>query len=716
MSGDITVALPDGRTVAFPEGTPKEEMNRALDAYWAANKPQEKGFVGRVADKLTDTATYGPIGMALKAADSVFGTDAGAGLDNLKTGAIKGISGFASLPQMLVDAPAQIAGAITGRAITPPSQVLEKATGIPWLPNQSQVQAGITQAPTVVGAPPISMRTAQGAGGRLLQDVGQAIGSAPFAPMMGYNLAGGLGSFGAGELSDQSPWAKALGALGGAGLYGAFQQTAPNAVSMVRRRLEQYSPTELNAGEALQREAQARGIQLMPQEVLDRSRADPMAQLVGNAAVQPQGRPIQQLAAARVAPGGSIPTAIEDAANTIAPRVTNPNEVSRALGTAADKAVMEPMNARVAAANPLMAQAAPDIVDSQMKATLLANIDALAASANPKGALAAQLKDLRSQVDVAETVGQMHEPLAAFRDMLKASPFEGGTVIKGIRSNMRPIISGGVSDLETTNPTYQAFREIYKGQPGAPSPYTTAVEQAQASPAARIAKAQTNPETEGALGAFGSWLRGGEKVPIPDATVVKSEIARLAKHDPEAARNALRALLQRDADAAFRITNEGVAPADRGVAFVKQVAGTEDTRKALLAAVEGVTGNQTTAKGFDRLLEIVQRTGVTPGLGSPTATRGAMMNEAGQGGAVNLALEGANLARGSWLGTLRDMNERFRASGSWGQIADLVVQPDSVAKLRQLALMNPASEKAKALAGTILQGIGHAPPAKGALR
>lgn len=722
MSGDITVALPDGRTVAFPEGTPKEEMNRALDAYWAANKPQEKGAGSRIIDKLTDTATYGPLGMAAKAVDALskgtsISTDFGAGLDNLKTGAIKGISGLASLPQTIIDAPSQIAGAINGQNVTPPSQALQSATGLPWLPNQSQVQGAITQAPTMIGMPQVNMRTAQSSGGRLLQDVGQAIGGAPVAPMMGYNLASGAGSWGLGELTDQNPWAKALGSVAGAGLYGAYQQTAPNAISMVRRRLEQYSPAQLDAGTALQREAQGRGIQLMPQEALSTTgSADPMAQLFGTAAVMPQGRKIQQLAAERVAPGGSIPTAIENAGNTIAPRVTNPNEVSRALGTAADKAVAAPMNARVAAANPLMAQAAPDIVDAQMKADLLAKIDSAAASANPKGALATQLKDLRTQVDAAETVGQMHEPLAAFRDMLSASPFEGGTVIKGIRSNMRPIIQGGTSDLETTNPTYKAFREIYTGTPGQPSSYSTAVEQAQASPAARIAQAQSDPAKEGAQSAFSSWLQGGPKTLIPGPDVVKSEIARLNAQDPEAAKNALRALFQHDANAAFNITKQGVRPPDSGAGFVKQIAGTDDARKALIAGVEGVTGNATTAAGIDRLLTILERTGVTPGLGSPTVTRGMTVKEAGGSGPINAALQGANIWRGSIFSTLQDWHEMARAGKAWGMLADLADQPDSVAKLRQLALMNPASEKAKALAATILQGVGHAPSATGTPR
>lgn len=721
VPADIVVNDKTGQRMAFDGKAWVDIPGSAASSGPASDSASDRlkyalSTVGKSMLQGVGDVAYGPFGMAAKAADRVFGTDAGAAFDNLKTGAIKGVSGLASLPQTIIDAPSQIAGAINGRNVTPPSQALEKATGIPWLPNQSQVQGAITQAPTAIGLPPVNMRTAQSSGGRLLQDVGQAIGGAPLAPMMGYNLASGVGSWGAGELTDQNPWAKMAGALGGAGLYGAFQQTAPNAISMIRRRLDQYSPAELNAGEAIQREAQARGIQLFPNEAVDRSRAEPLSQLAGTAAVQPQGRPIQQMATARVMPGGSIPTAIEDTANTVAPRVTNPNETARALATAADKAVAEPMNARVAAANPLMAQAAPDLVDPQMKVTLLAQIDSAAASANPKGALAAHLKDLRSQVDVAETVGQMNEPLAAFRDMLKASPFEGGTVIKGVRSNMRPIIQSGISDLETTSPAFKAFREVYKGSGGQPSPFSVAVEQAQASPAARIAQAQTNPATEGALGAFGSWLKGGANVPVPDAAVVKSEIARLAKQDPEAARNAVRALIQRHADAAFAITKEGIPPPDSGVGFVKSLAGTDDTRKALIAAIEGVTGNQSTAKGFGRLLDIVERTGVTPNIGSPTAGRMGMMKEAGQGGAIGGALQGANLSRGSFIGTLQDWNEMARAGRSWGQIADLWTQPDSVAKLRQLAIMNPQSAKAQALAATILQGVNHAPPVKGTPR
>lgn len=691
---------------------------------WVDIPGPQKGAGGRILDKLTDTATYGPLGMAVKAADSVFGTDGGAALDNLKTGAIKGFSGAMALPrEMIASTPMGVA-----RAAQPGAQ----PSMTPW-PEASDIQSAITQAPTAIGLPPVNMRTPTSSGGRLLQDVGQAIGSAPLPQMMGYNLAGGLGSWGAGELSEQNPWLKALGAVGGAGLYGGLQQTAPNAVSMIRRRLEQYQPAELNAGEALQREAQARGIQLMPQEVLDRSRADPMAQLAGTAAVQPQGRPIQQLAAGRVASGGSIPTAIEDAASTIGPRVTNPNEVARGLGAAGEAAVMEPQIARAAAANPLKAAAASDAVDPQVTSRLIGAIDRSLTEALPGGPVSAQLTRFRDLAANAKTVGQMDEALDAFRTIAKSQAFEGSPVPDSVRTVLKPLIARGYAGLELTSPNYLRFREVYKGpQPSpdpvtremeatlrkvtgaaepvyGPSPYSVAVEQAQASPAARIVKAQSDPASEGALSAFDNAILRNKL----DPAVVKSEIARLNKQDPEAARDALRALIQRHADDAFKITKEGVPPTDSGVGFVKNTAGTDNTRAALLAAVEGVTGNQTTAKGFDRLLEIVQRTGVTPGIGSPTVTRGAIQNEAAQGGIANLALEGANITRGSWLGTLQDMNERFRASGAWGQIADLLVQPDSLAKIRQLALMNPASEKAKALAGTILQGVGHVPPAKG---
>lgn len=670
----------------------------------------KRSFIGRVADNLADVATYGPLGMVVKAADKVTDRTDTAALDNLKTGAIKGISGFAAMPQMLVDAPSMIAGAITGTKPTPPSQALEGLAGFPVLPSQSQVQAGITQAPTVVGQPAIEMRKPETMGGRLLQDVGQAIGGAPFAPMMGYNLASGVGSWGLGEVSNQNPWMKMLGSVLGAGTYGLFQQTAPNAVTMLRRRLQEYTPAELNAAEALQREAQARGIQLMPQEVLDRMRGDPMAQLAGNTAVQPQGRPIQQLAAARVAPGGSIPTAIEGAANTVAPRVANPNEASRALGAAADAAVLEPQIARVVAANPLKAAAAGDALDAALKAGTLQQIDAALAKALPGGPIAGHLEKFKALVTNAQTVGQMDEALDAFRTIYKSMAFEGSKVPDSVRTALKPLVQGGYAGLETTNPNYQAFREIYKGTAGAPSPYSVAVEQAQASPAARIAAAQSDPATEGALGAFGAWLKGGTNVPVPDPAVVKSEIARLAKQNPQAARDAVRALIQRHADAAFSITKEGVRPPDSGVGFVKNLAGTEDTRKAIIAAIEGVTGNQSTAKGFDRLLEIIQRTGVTPGLGSPTQGRAALVTEAGQGGAINLGLEGLNLTRGGWLSTLHNANERLRAAGAFGQIADLFTQPDSVAKIRQLALMNPASNAAQLKAALILQGVGHTPP------
>lgn len=647
------------------------------------------------------------------------------GVGNFATGVIKGVSQLSELPRTLVDAPANISNFVLRKLFgdqthqwTPPSEVLGKAAPY-FLPSAKDTERAITQGPAIVGDAlgtrggavdratglfsPIPMRTPTTGAGRLLQDVGEGVGSLPIPGMFGFGVAQGLGSWGAGELTDQNPLAKAIGGIAGAGTYGLARALAPNSTTMLQRRMVEYTPAQLDAATALQREAAGRGVPLMAQEALDSSRLGPMAQLAGNAAAQPTGAALGRFAAERVAPGGALPRVIESELGNIAPRVTNPNEVARNLGAAAEKAVMEPQIARAAAGNAYLSQAAGDAFDATVKANTLAQIDAAIARANPEGVAAKQLDALRKQVAGAGTVEQANEALGNFRTIYKARAFEGSPVPDSVRTALKPVIREGYAGLEATNPNYLAFREVYKGQAGVPSPFSVAVEQAQSSPAARIAQAQSNPAAEGATGAFGNWLRGGNGPP-PAPLVVKDEIARLAKQDPEAVKNALRAVLQRDADAAFTITKEGVAPADSAVGFVKRVAGTEDTRAALKAAVEGATGNATTAAGFDRLMTILQRTGVTPGLGSPTATRGAAMLEAGSGGAVGVALEGANVTRGSVLRTLADVNERLRAGKTWGELADLLTDPDSVAKIRQLALMNPSSQKAELLAATIVQG------------
>jgi hypothetical protein len=698
---DLAVNEKSGQRFVY-DGADWRELPRAPKP--AAEGGGVEAVLSNVARGAADLAKYGPLGPLSTAADKAFpGLDSRAGLENLGAGVARGVSGLVGLPRVAIDAPADIANWANRKLQGPdapqmraPSQVAGPVMDV-MAPASADVHSAIAQvAPEVNRSPATSS-------GRLLQDVGQAIGGAPFLPMMPYNLAAGLGAWGAGEVSGQNPIAKAGGSVLAMLAPAAWAATVPNATKMLQGRLGQYTPAQLNAAEALQAQAQGRGIGLMAHEALDATRSGPMAQLAGTAAAQPQGRAIVEFAQGRVAPSGAIPTAIDDAANAIAPRVANPNEVSRTLAAAADKAVKEPQIARAAAANPLKARAAGDIVDDAMKAQTIARIDSALAEANPSGPVAKQLSAFRTQVDSAKTVGQFDEALDAFRTIAKAQAFEGSAVPDAVRTALKPIIRGGYVGLETTNPTYQAFREVYKGSGGQPSRYSVAVDEAAASPAARIAQSQNNPALESATTAFGNWLRGSSGN-VPSPATVKAEIVRLAKQDPEAARNALRSILQRDADDAFRITKEGVAPADSGVGFVKRVGGTKAERDALIAAVEGVTGNATTATGFDKLLTILQRTGVTPGIGSPTATRTEAMREAGQGGLTNFALQGANLSRGSAVGWMQNLNERTLASKAWGDIADLLTQPDSVAKIRQLALMNPKSAKAEALAASILQG------------
>lgn len=609
------------------------------------------------------------------------------------SGAVEGASGVIGLPgtvgrlmdRYIVDPVADWMG-------LPPRADRQKRPDL--LPTGAEVEDVVRG---VTGIPKMEPR---GASERLARDAGQAVGgmivpgtAVPNMVGAGTGWAAGEAARGLGLGEKAAEWARLGGNLAGAGGAAVAQATRPTASKMLARRMEHYTPADIQRATALQAEAQARGVPLMAQEALDATPAGPMAALASTVAATPQGGASMARFVTERQP--MIAAATENAASAIGPRVTDGSKVARNVATAAEEVVADPKIARAALAKPYYQAAAAEPLQGRMWQGIVDKIDNAIAGPNvvPGGALERELVRLKSLAQNSSTVGHGDTVLKEFDAIAKATAFASGEpVTEAVRAILKPILTDMRAGLKGQSANYAKGLALYDDL----APETIAVKVAEGGPSARIAGAQTNPAKEGAAVEFARWAQGEQS-----AKRVADEIAKLQAKDPTAARDAIRLMVQKAGDDAFATMGSG-GPVNVGVKTAQGIAPTPQSRANMVAAIEAATGNKTTAAGMDRLLTILERTGVTPGVGSPTATRAAALTEAGRGGAVGPTVDALNVMRGSVLPRIKDWNEQMRAGKAWADLGRILTDPDSVAKVRKLALMDPASDKARILASEIL--------------
>jgi hypothetical protein len=279
--------------------------------------------------------------------------------------------------------------------------------------------------------------------------------------------------------------------------------------------------------------------------------------------------------------------------------------------------------------------------------------------------------------------------------------------------------------MSATNPDFAAGMARFR-QPGTedpmrpgrplPSAETAAVLEAQTSPTGQVAKA--HPDTpagyqpDAAMTALAENAIGPRAKP-PD---IQDTLARLRREDQAAVARAAAAGRPipdpQSAERAFRLYLEenwnrtagdiqGGPNLARGAKFRNTVAGDPYERANIHAWVRGITGSDTVAQGFNTFLDNLRRTGLTPGMGSPTASRSLAFREARESGLLNTLADVPAVVAGKLPLKQRLENRAF--AKTYSRLAELTTNPDAVRDLQRLALMNPDSPRAKALTRSIYQ-------------
>lgn len=299
--------------------------------------------------------------------------------------------------------------------------------------------------------------------------------------------------------------------------------------------------------------------------------------------------------------------------------------------------------------------------------------------------------------------------------------------IEAVRKHLKPVLDKTVADIAATNPDIAKgesyYRQLGKRDPRTgeplPSVYTQEVEDVRRrlGPIAKTEGGEPGKTME-AFGTYGVKPGAGatpetirdmiERLRLEDRMAMNPTKTQRDKgmaplpEDPKSAERAFTEYLRQRYDAAGAGPRGDPRNLYQGSDFVRNVGGTGDAAANMRAWVNGISGSPTTAAGFEKLMGIMQRHGYSRPTGSDTAARTQANKEMAEGGFVSGALSVPSASPLKWA---RDAWTNMRYGRGYERLAAAITDPDAVKKLHELALRNPDSARAQALARSLATTI-----------
>jgi hypothetical protein len=190
------------------------------------------------------------------------------------------------------------------------------------------------------------------------------------------------------------------------------------------------------------------------------------------------------------------------------------------------------------------------------------------------------------------------------------------------------------------------------------------------------------------------------------ADEISTAVSAIAKRNPEAARQLVRAHVEMQLEDAFSSAGRGQQAAQfAGAQWAKNLVGNPAAPgvKAanLQAAIEALPGGKGLWPGVERMLEVAQATGARQPQGSLTAFNERDLARLSTGGATeNVAKYG--LAPGEWWHFMHDAIGKWQLGRNLNQIASIITDPRSAPMLRALASEPPQSVRAQAMVARLV--------------
>lgn len=675
-----------------------------------------------------DDATPQEIAKAL----GVFPPPASAREDVMRTvpaGLARGFAGLVGLPgdarnlidkgvgwaeeKLLGPAPSRqtLSGLITGQA-PPPRETLLSKLGLPEIPapptgadvvGAIEGQTGpLYQPQTTAGQ--YANKAAEFAGGAVAGPLRQI----PYA--LGLAATGGVAAQGAGDLAESmgGPTARAIAEpvagvatmLAGGATSGGMRTTPGD---MAARRTQDMTERQWQEAIARQQAAQAQGTPLLATEAMD---SRPMQALTADVAASRYGGPINEFMDARPA---QVANRVRQDLGTVAPPVLEPWTLAGEAQRRAEGIVGEANARRTAAASPYYDAASQQLTSPGRIAVLQRQIDRRIEEVGANTPGGRELMRLRQGLQemafdpatgqaaptgaLEQRVGPLSSQYRSTRDRITADSIDPNAMEREARGVVGPY-NDRLRRILERNPNFSAGQQEYIAQ-------SPAVQELVDGPVGRIARSGDVKTMVGIL---------SDPTSTRPATIRRLAISfGSSPEGQEAYRGMMRLYLENEFQRAAKAVQPGPNRMS-GINFRNALMGGEDgTRAANLRTMFEEVGRMQGLppselwNGFNRTMDTFERMGRIPGVGSPTAGRGAAYEEAATGGVVNAIAGAADVTKGSILGMLRRKAQQWTQGENLDELARVIVNPRGVELLREMAGQMPGTRRSQMILAAMLE-------------
>lgn len=533
-------------------------------------------------------------------------------------------------------------------------------------------------------------------GGRITQMAGEfgAGGALGRAPLKGALMYGGVGAS-AGGVSEVSPTAgDVAGVLGGVGA-GTIASRRRGVESLLGDVVGEQTPEAVAKAKQLQQQGIEMGVPLTAAESME---SPSLRTLASSVAASPESAGIisQRLAGRKEA----IPQAIE---RGILDVEEAPVDLVRGMGIQASEAASEAAKLQrnirtrktrelyeAGKAKSLEPKQVQDIIDEAM--AIRTQVGTEARKDIDKFINRLRQKTGKDTYSPVTSIAVLEDEFKNIRQSLKLPKGSEGAI------NAAPSQVGRLNEMLNnaikTNPDMKAAKLKYQ----------------EATPAVvRV----VDESGIGAIERTSDPMRIIDVVTNPN-TATKESIAiiskQLNKQNKEVFPKIARHWMDTASEKALTMTTQGEAPLSAGVKFVKAVRGSQGSNKEqimnqVLEGVADAKGVDATKmkKGFNNMLDVLQRTNLIDAFGSPTATRQATAEAIGE--TAPLLSKALQLEITSPLRMAGTSMQRASIKRSYKQIAEAMVADDAVNAIMRLALLDPKSRKAQNLVANIINPV-----------
>lgn len=506
-----------------------------------------------------------------------------------------------------------------------------------------------------------------------------------------------------------------VGAQIAAGLAPGLGVSAGRAIGsipsqFVQRAVEGVPESRWAEAAQLQKAAPGLGLQLMGQEALaPEVGGGDLGTLASTIGAMSKGGALRQAVEQR--PGQLLP-AMKGVSALIGPQAEAPEVLANVKDTA-QNAINSLDAARRTGTAGLYAAANPVQIPPNVVTGIIGKVDDALAGAPQGSTLKRGLQQLRQQLVTEDGSPQtltsaLSTTYKELRDKLGAPTGVGDAgSLRSYKGTLAPINRSIQDALLENNPWYKAATDKY---------------QALSAPLTQLAGTPDNPSLISKIADAGSNTEL-QKLLLSPKNVSPQTVSTVAGLFRDQGRlEDLGAWLRHYSDAAIdeaaQNLQSGKNPA-MGANWVKAIYGRPEQQKIFDTYLNELDPTGGALRGFQKGMQILERTAKTPGMGSPTAGRLFTADELSNGvgpmaagvaaGALGgmVGLPTAEMAGGYLIASgIRGYIQRQALQMGAKQIAQAFTDPDSVGKLRALARKDPQSSAALTSVLAILSGRG----------